>query len=118
MSDYLDRAIVKLYDKYGKDELVKHFRKQLNTSEIRRGKDESYIGELEYLLEKATEREEVLKSKLAIVVDKSDESLNKVREDELYNELLKSNKKLREQAKKDKATIAELIYKLNNNTDA
>jgi chromosome segregation ATPase len=103
MDTYLDRSLIKLRRKYGKDELVASLTKQLSEKDVELGKLKSEIEHLEHELNATDiDKEVTLKAR------------TEVRREEMYKSILEQNKQLKEQNKSLKKHRDELLSKINN----
>ena len=99
-NDYIDRTLIKLKRKYGKDELVATLIKQIKEDNIKIGQLSS---EIDYL------RNELEVKKYNLEINKV--ARIEIRKDELFALKVKECKDLRERLKKLKAQRDELLQK-------
>lgn len=101
-SSYLDRTLIKLHRKYGKDELVQSLEKQLSEKNVEIGQLKA---EIDHLTNELTIKQ----------IDKalSDEITRETRKEELYKNLLDRNKTLSKRNKELVKLRDELLLKLN-----
>ena len=99
-TDYIDRTLIKLKRKYGKDELVASLIKQIKEDQIKIGQLSSEIDYLKNELESKKYQTEINKT-----------ARIEARKDELFAIKIKECKDLRERFKKIKAQRDELLQK-------
>jgi chromosome segregation ATPase len=115
---YYDRLATKLYKKYSKDDLIRHYKNRLSKTMLEHGKDSAYIDELEHEIAQVKARMEVLQSKNEELQQMKRDTLKDIKREELYKQLLKHNKKLVEHNKALQRRNDELIYKLTQKQNA
>lgn len=101
-SDYIDRTIIKLKRKYGKDELVAHLNNTIREKDIEIGQLKS---EIDYLSNE-------------LKIDKETREINRQaraqqKKDDNYKQILQQNKSLRESLSNMRKIRDELLAKLN-----
>ncbi|MDD3875499.1 MAG: hypothetical protein PHT69_02700 [Bacteroidales bacterium] len=117
--DYINRTIIKLRRKYGKDELVAALNTQLSEKDVEIGKLSSEIAFLEDKADKLTKEVLSLSGKLKFHENKWESAKIECRKEELYQHQLKDNSRLRKELKelrlKYNDVFAKLIYLKNKN---
>lgn len=99
--EYIDRILVKLKRKYGKDELVATLCKKVSELELENGKLNSELAHLEHQL------------KLNVTQKQINKTANiEVRKEELYTLQLNENNKLREENNRLRRYRDELIHEV------
>ena len=99
---YIDRSLIKLHRKYGKDELVQSLEKQLSEKNVEIGQLKA---EIDHLTNELTSKQ----------IDKelNDEITRETRKEELYKNILDRNKALSKRNKELAKFRDELLSKLN-----
>lgn len=113
--DYCERALIKLYRKYGKDELIKSLLKKLTDMNIELDKSVSYIKQLKLNIK------DISKSKTRVVVREVANYESEYLSQKSVSETLRiNNKKLKEkikalnkEVKARQETINRLINKIH-----
>lgn len=100
---YIDRTVIKLRRKYGKDELVATLSKQLSEKDVEIGKLNSEIAHLEHELNDQNASKELIQ-----------QVREKVKREELYKNILSLNKQLTEQNKSLRKVRDELLSIINS----
>lgn len=115
--DYINRTIIKLRRKYGKDELVAALNTQLSEKDVEIGKLTSEIVFLEDKVEKLSKEVLSLGNKLKFHKNIRESAKIECRKEELYQHQLAENRKLRKELKelrlKYNDVFAKLIYLKN-----
>ena len=109
--DYIDRAIIKLKRKYGKDELVATLNRQISEAQTENGKLKSHIEELKYNHKQNLKHQhKQLKKEVKRLEKRNKDDLLfdanvKLKENELYQSVKKQNEK----RKKDLDSLRERL---------
>lgn len=110
--DYIDRTILKLRRKYGKDELVAALNTQLAEKDVEIGKLNSEIVFLEDKVEKLSKEVLRLSGKLKFHENKWESAKIECRKEELYQHQLKDNSRLRKEIKELRLKYNDVFSKL------
>jgi hypothetical protein len=114
-SAFIDRAVIRLYREYSKDELVATLSKNLKEKDIEIGKLKSAIDELEYIKSELSQEVQRLSHITKAKKQNDKTTLKDVRKEELYNLLLNRNRNLQEinnRLRKNNKELAVQISKL------
>ena len=109
--DYIDRALIKLKRKYGKDELVATLSKQLSEAQTENGKLKSYIDELKHNHKQSLKNQHgQLKKEIKRLEKRNKDKLLFSAKVKLKgNELYQNEKKQNEKRKKDLDSLRERL---------
>lgn len=110
--DYINRTIIKLRRKYGKDELVAALNTQLSEKDVEIGKLNSEIAFLEDEAEKQAKEVLRLSNKLKFHKNTWKSAKIECRKEELYQHQLAENRKLRKELKELRLKYNDVFSKL------